>query len=177
MCLTNLCVAPVLNPFMSSFNGSSLSDVWNFSLHSVHWLTFPSWSSTVSDKSVFVLQKCSRIFLTIELKLMFHVLIHNKYSVVNIITCFAGPTTWGQRSATREALQEVSSPWLLTPEGGREGVREGGREGGWTDRRWVWSNWNDSTVVTVKAGVTSLGCGTSWSCCYRWCRKLYLTMF
>ena len=26
---------------------------------------------------------------------MFHVPIHNKYSVVNIITCFAGPTTWG----------------------------------------------------------------------------------
>ena len=53
--------------------------------------------SSVSDKSVFVLQKCSRIILTIEHKLMFHVLVHYKYSVVNIIACFAGPTTWGQR--------------------------------------------------------------------------------
>ena len=58
--------------------------------------------------------------------LAFHVLIHNKYSVVNIITCFAGPTTWGQsrglgtqqrpgdraetwgqRSPTGEALREA----------------------------------------------------------------------
>ena len=51
----------------------------------------------MSDKSVFVLQKCSRIILTIEHKLMFHVLVHYKYSVVNIIACFAGPTTWGQK--------------------------------------------------------------------------------
>ena len=70
----------------------------------------------MSDESVFALQKFSRRFLTIELQPMFYVLIHNKYSVVNIITCFAGPTTWGQRSATREALREVSTPWLLTPE-------------------------------------------------------------
>ena len=70
----------------------------------------------MSDESVFALQKFSRRFLTIELQPMFYVLIHNKYSVVNINTCFAGPTTWGQRSATREALQEGSSPWLLTPE-------------------------------------------------------------
>ena len=45
---------------------------------------------------------------------------------------YSGPG-WGQRSATREALQEVSSPWLLTPEGGRGGGREGGREGGRVD--------------------------------------------
>ena len=34
--------------------------------------------------------------MTIELKLTFHVLLHSKYSMVNIIACFAGPTTWGQ---------------------------------------------------------------------------------
>ena len=49
-----------------------------------------------SESPFFVLQKCSRIFMTIELKLTFHVLLHSKYSMVNIITCFAGPTTWGQ---------------------------------------------------------------------------------
>ena len=34
--------------------------------------------------------------MTIELKLTFYVLLHSKYSMVHIITCFAGPTTWGQ---------------------------------------------------------------------------------
>ena len=117
MCFTNLWVAPVLNPFMSSFNVSikSLGCVKLF-LTCCALVTFSSWSFSVSDESVFALQKFSRRFLTIELQPMFYVLIHNKYSVVNIITCFAGPTTWGQRSATREALREVSTPWLLTPE-------------------------------------------------------------
>ena len=81
----------------------------------MHWLTFHS-DLPLCLINPFLCSKSVLTFLTIKLMLAFHVLIHNKYSVVNIITCFAGPTTWGQRSATREALQEVSSPWLLTPE-------------------------------------------------------------
>ena len=43
--------------------------------------------------------------------LAFHVLIPNKYSVVNIITCFAGPTTWGQSRGLGTQQRLFSPRW------------------------------------------------------------------